>query len=92
MKLRKDIYRQSPTFLPITKSLFYLLVCKYEHFWSVLKTSCQVFFLLSTEVSLVDTKAYLALYLGGTPSQEASTSPPSWLLLNNHLFMYSIEL
>ena len=44
----------------------------------------QVFFLLSTEGSLV-TRAYLALYLGGTPSQETRTSPPSCLLLKNRL-------
>ena len=47
----------------------------------------QVFFLLSTEGSLVDTRAYLALHLGGTPSQETVTSPPRCQLLDNCLFM-----
>ena len=31
------------------------------------------------------TRAYVALYLGGTPSQETGTTPPSCLLLKNHL-------
>ena len=35
----------------------------------------QVFFLLSAEGSLVDIRAYVALHLGGTPSQETGTSP-----------------
>ena len=32
-------------------------------------------------------RAYPALYLGGTPSQETRTSPPSCLLLENRLLM-----
>ena len=47
----------------------------------------QVFFLLSTEGSLVITRAYPDLYLGGTPSQETVTGPPSCLLLENRLYM-----
>ena len=47
-----------------------------------------MFFLVSTEGSLVDTRAYLALHLGGTPSQETSTSPPSCQLLDNRLYIY----
>ena len=47
----------------------------------------QVFFLLPAEGSLVDIRAYVALHLGGTPSQETSTSPPSCLLLDNRLSM-----
>ena len=43
----------------------------------------QVFFLLSAEGSLVDIRAYIALHLSGTPSQETSSSPPSCLLLDN---------
>ena len=39
----------------------------------------------------MDTRAYLALYLGGTHSQETGTSPPSCLLLDNHLFMTLFE-
>ena len=34
-----------------------------------------MFFLLSTEGSLVITRAYTALYLGGTPSHRTSTNP-----------------
>ena len=48
----------------------------------------QVCFLSSTEGSLVDTRAYIALYLGGTPSQDSGTSPPSCLLLDNRLYMH----
>ena len=47
----------------------------------------QVFFLLSTEGSLVIIRAYPALFLGGTPSQETGTSPPSCQLLENRLYM-----
>ena len=47
----------------------------------------QVFFLLSTEGSLVDNRASLALYLGGTPSQRTGTSPPSCLLFDNRLYI-----
>ena len=47
----------------------------------------QVFFLLSAEGSLVDIRAYVALHLGGTPSQETGPSLPSCLLLDNHLYM-----
>ena len=47
----------------------------------------QVFFLLSAEGSLVDIRAYVALHLGGTPSQETGTIPPSCLLLDNRLLM-----
>ena len=32
-------------------------------------------------------RAYTALYPGGTPSQKTGTSPPSCLLLDNHLYM-----
>ena len=39
----------------------------------------------SLEGSLVITRAYPALYFGGTPSQETGTSPPSSLLLENRL-------
>ena len=35
-------------------------------------------------------RAYPALYLGGTPSQETGTSPPSCLLLENRLYMLYI--
>ena len=38
----------------------------------------QVFFLSSAEGSLVDIRAYIALQLGGTLSQETGTSPPSY--------------
>ena len=41
--------------------------------------------------SLVITRAYPALYLGGTPSQETGTSPPSCLLLENHLYTYTTD-
>ena len=47
----------------------------------------RVFFLLSTEGSLVTIRAYSALYLGGTPSQETGTGPPSCLLLENSLYI-----
>ena len=47
----------------------------------------QVFFLLSTEGSLVITRAYPALYLAGTTSHETGTSPPSCLHLDNRLCM-----
>ena len=50
-----------------------------------------MFFLLSTEGSLVITRAYPALYLGGTPSNETVTSPPSCLLLENRLYMSPIS-
>ena len=46
----------------------------------------QVFFLLSTKGSLVDTRAYLALHLGGTPSQETGTSP---LAVNSSTTVYT---
>ena len=36
---------------------------------------------------LLITRAYPALYLGGTPSQKIGTSPPSCLLLENRLYM-----
>ena len=55
----------------------------------MLKFVKQVFFLLSMEGSLVDIRAYLALYLGGTPSQETGTRPPSCLPLYNRLYMYT---
>ena len=42
-----------------------------------------VSFLASAEGSLVDIKGYVALHLG----QETGTSPPSCLLLDNHLCM-----
>ena len=42
----------------------------------------------STEGSLADTRAYIALYLVGTPILETGTSPHSCLLLDNHLYMY----
>ena len=32
-------------------------------------------------------RAYPALYVGGTPSQETGTSTPSCLLLENRLYM-----
>ena len=35
----------------------------------------------------MDIRAYIALHLGGTPSQETGTSPPSCLLLKNCLYM-----
>ena len=86
-----DMYKQSPTFFPITKSLFQLPVCKYvvckcfvtaqtrrqtkRRNKRVLNFVQRVFFLLSTEGSIVITRAYPALYLGGTPSQETGTSP-----------------
>ena len=44
-----------------------------------------MFFLLSTEGSLVDIRAYLALHLGGTPSQEIGTSP---LAVNSSTTVY----
>ena len=47
----------------------------------------QVFFLLSTEGSLVIARAYPALYLSGTPSQDTGTRPPSCLLLENRLYI-----
>ena len=47
----------------------------------------QLFFLLSTEWSIVIIRAYPALYLGGTPSRETCTSPSSCLLLKNHLYI-----
>ena len=47
----------------------------------------QVFFLLSTEGSLVIIRAYPALNLGVTPSQETGTSPPRCLLLENRLYI-----
>ena len=47
----------------------------------------QVFFLLSTEGSFEITRAYPALCLGGTPSQETGTRPPSCLFLKKRLFM-----
>ena len=50
----------------------------------------QVFFLLLTEGSLVTIRADPALYIGGTPSQETGTSPPSCLLLENHLYITGI--
>ena len=43
------------------------------------------------EGSLVDIRAYVALHLGGTPSQETGTSPPSCLLFENRLYMLSLE-
>ena len=47
----------------------------------------QVFFLLLTEGSLVIIRAFPALYLGGTPSQETGTSPTSCLLLENRQYI-----
>ena len=35
----------------------------------------------------MDTRAYLALNLGGTPSQETGTIPPSCILLDNRLYI-----
>ena len=52
----------------------------------------QVFFLLLTEGSLGDIRAYLALHLGGTPSQETGISPPSCLLLENRLYIWRLKL
>ena len=52
----------------------------------------QVLFLLSTEGSLVIIRAYQALHLGGTPSQETGTSLPSCLLLENRLLMSPTSL
>ena len=49
----------------------------------------QVFFLLSTEGSLVITRTYPALHLGGTPSQKTGTSPPRCLLLENRRYIYN---
>ena len=49
----------------------------------------QVFLLLPAEGSLVDIRAYIALCLGGTPSQETGTSSPSCLLLDNRLFIFN---
>ena len=51
----------------------------------------QVFFLLSMEGSLVIIRAYPALYIGGTPSQETGTRPPSCPLLENRLYMSKIK-
>ena len=51
----------------------------------------QVSFLLSTEGSLVISRAYPALYLSGTPSQETGTSPPSCLLLENRLYILQLD-
>ena len=48
--------------------------------------------LLSTEGSLVIIRAYPALYLSGTPSQETGTSHPSCLLFENCLYMLTLEL
>ena len=42
---------------------------------------------LSTEGSLVITRAYPALYLGGTPVKRPVLAPPSCLLLENRLYM-----
>ena len=60
--------------------------CRFQAFL-VLNFVQQVFFRLSMDGSLVITRAYPALYLGGTPSQETSTSPPSCLLLKNRLYI-----
>ena len=38
----------------------------------------------------MDIRAYIALHLGGTPSQQTGTSPHSCLLLDNCLFMTEI--
>ena len=38
-------------------------------------------------VKVLHIRAYQALYLGGTPSQETGTSPSSCLLLENRLYM-----
>ena len=35
----------------------------------------------------MDIRGYVALHLGGTPSQETGTSPPSCLLLENRLYI-----
>ena len=35
----------------------------------------------------VDIRAYIAIQLGGSPSQETGTSPPNHLLLDNRLYM-----
>ena len=67
--------------------LFVLHSLKQKRYKRVLNFVQQVFFLLSTEGSLVITRAYPALYLGGTPSQETGTSPPCCLLLENCLYM-----
>ena len=40
----------------------------------------------------LDNRAYPALYLGGTHSQETGTSPPSCLLLKNRLCMCPIKV
>ena len=84
---------------PIKLSNFLLsLLSKYKQIFSytkgyirnkrVLNFAQQVFILLSTEGSLVITRAYPPLYLGATPSQETGTSPPSCILLKNRLCMY----
>ena len=39
----------------------------------------------------MDIRAYVALHLGGTPSQEIGTSPPSCLLLDICLYMSPIS-
>ena len=62
-----------------------------KHKKRVLNFVQQVFFLLPTEGSLVITRAYPALYLGGTPSQETGTSPPSCLLLENRLYICGLD-
>ena len=67
--------------------LFVLHSLKQKRYKRVLNFVQQVFFLLSTEGSLVITRAYPALYLGGTPSQETGTSPPCCLLLENRLYI-----
>ena len=42
-------------------------------------------------INRVDTRAYLALHFGGTPSQETGTSRPSCQLLDNRLYMSPIS-
>ena len=45
-----------------------------------------------TEGSLVIIRAYPALNLSGTPSQETGTRPPSCLLLENRLYIYTFHM
>ena len=44
-----------------------------------------VYILVNSILKII--RAYSALYLGGTPSQETGTSPPSYLLLENRLYI-----
>ena len=87
----EGMYGQSGIFLSITKNLFQFFECKYSYFFIILRQpvtiSVTVFYIL-TKVDQLSIRAYPALYLGGTPSQETGTSPPSCLLLENRLYIY----